>query len=273
MAKKKTKKLEVKESNALIDGGSTLTLSQIKLFLFMLAEVKRSGKKKDYQVFLSDLIDIEMPKKKGRPSKHSLSTEYNKANSILKSLQKKMVTIDSKREEGLLKKRIQLIQAVTYDPKAKLGYFYFEIHKDLIPYLLDLEKRFTVYDIRNVMMCKSIYSIRIYQLLKSFEGLGEREITLEKLKSMLGVEKKYKLYGDVKRYILLKAQRELKKVSDLYFSFKEVYKGKRVHSILFTIKLKDQQRLFDGSPYPSAERALEDAKKVKTIPYDQWVSS
>lgn len=270
MAKRKgSKKLEVKQGNALIDGSHTMTLSQKKLFLFMLAEVKRRGRRKAYKVFVSDLLDIEMPKKRGRPSKHSLISEYQRADSILKSLQKELATIPSGREDAPAK-RLQLIGAVDYDPKARLGYFYFEIHPDLIPHLLDLEKRYTTYDIRNVLGCRSIYSIRLYEILRSFGGLGEREVELDTLKEMLGIQKKYRLYGDVKRYVLLRAQRELKKVSDLYFTFKEQKKGRRIHSILFTIKLKDQQRLFNGNPYQAAEAALRDAAKIEPMPYDDW---
>jgi len=259
MAKKRTEKLLVKTDNALIDGGYSMTLSQIKLFLFMLAAVKKSGKKKKYQVFVSDLLDIEM-EKKGGPLTISLTTEYNRASSILLSLQKKMVNIPSKVKKGLID-RIQLIGSVTYDPKLKLGYFYFEIHKDLKPYLLDLENRFTVYDIRNVLSAKSYFTIRMYMILKSFVGLGQREIEIETLKEMLGIRGKYKLYGDVKRYCILQAQRELKKHSDIYFTFKEKYKGRRVWSITFTIKLKEQKRLFDPDP---------DRREVSPIPYEQW---
>jgi len=268
--KKRSKRIDVKTSNALIDGAHNMTLSQVKLFLFMLAEVKKHGRKKGYQIFVSDLIGVPMPKKKGRPSTHSLISEYKRADSILESLQNKMIIIPSGRDDAEAR-RIPIIEYVDYDPAKKLGYFYFGIHEKLFPELIDLEKRFTRYDIRNVIMCRSVFSIRMYMILKSFAGLKEREIPLDKLKEMLSIEGKYKLYGDIKRYILLRAQKELKKVSDLFFEFKEIRKGKRVHAILFKIKMQEQQRLFNGNPVPDVETVLADAEAVEKVSYSEWV--
>ncbi len=267
--KKKSKRIEVKTSNALIDGAYNMTLSQVKLFLFMLAEVKKHGRRDSYKIFVSDLIDVPMPKKRGRPSTHSLISEYKRADSILESLQHKMIVIPSGREDAEAR-RIPIIEYVDYDPEKRLGYFYFGIHEKLFPELIDLEGKFTRYDIRNVIACRSVFSVRMYMILKTFERLKEREIPLDELKEMLAIEGKYKLYGDIKRYILLRAQKELKKVSDMFFEFKEIRKGKRVYAILFKIKMQDQQRLFNGSPYPDAETVLKQAELAEAVQYGEW---
>jgi len=97
-------------------------------------------------------------------------------------------------------------------------------------------------------------------------------IPLDELKEMLNVQGKYRLYADFRRYVLLRAQKELKKVSDLFFTFKEIRKGKKVYSIHFIIKLKGQMNMFKGNgSYRPAEAALEDAEKVEVVQYGEWV--
>jgi len=53
---------------------------------------------------------------------------------------------------------------------------------------------------------------------------------------MLGIEKKYKYYGNIKDKIILKAQKELKEKTDIAFEFIEIKEGrKRVVGIIFVI--------------------------------------
>ena len=79
--------------------------------------------------------------------------------------------------------------------------------------------------------------IKLYQLLAQYKNKpgGEREITLENLKSMLGIsnEKTYKLFGDVKRKILEISKREINEKTDLIISYSEIKTGRKVTSIKF----------------------------------------
>ena len=68
----------------------------------------------------------------------------------------------------------------------------------------------------------SQYSGRIYELLKQYQSIGLRIFKIEDLRLLLGIEiGEYKLYGDFKRKILLKAQKEINHDSELFIDLRK----------------------------------------------------
>lgn len=179
---------------------------------------------------------------------------YVKIKAVPDSLLKKVVTIPytENGEERLLK--TGLIAQATI-PKKKEGYIELSFHPDLKPYLLQLKRTFLSYDIRNVLKISSVYSIRIYELLKQYETLGYREFNLEELKVILGVSDKYKLYGHFKSRIIMKAQEDLQEHTDIIFSFREIKKGRKVIAILFEINANIGSAILEQNEESAAIKA------------------
>lgn len=161
---------------------------------------------------------------------------YKKIKAVPESLLKKIVTIPYENEFGESRFIKTGIIARATIPEKRDGYIELSFHPDLKPYLLKLKKTFLTYDIRNVLKISSVYSIRIYELLKQFEGLGKRKFAIDNLRMILGATNKYKLYSNFKMRVILKAQKDLKKHTDISFSFKEEKKGQKVVAITFIIK-------------------------------------
>lgn len=122
----------------------------------------------------------------------------------------------------------------------KTNMFTFSINKKLKPYLLELRKHFTRYNIVNVVHLNS-HAIRMYEILKRYQ-YQDRKITkvvLEvesQLKKWLGLESKYSQYYEFKRWILLDSQKQLKKFTDIAFEFEPATKvGKKIIALEFTI--------------------------------------
>jgi len=160
---------------------------------------------------------------------------YVKIKAVPDNLLKKVVTIpytDDKGEERFLK--TGLIAQATI-PKKKEGYIELSFHPDLKPYLLQLKRKFLSYDIRNVLKISSVYSIRIYELLKQYEKIGHREFEIATLKVILGISNKYKMYGHFKKRIIKKAQKDLKLHTDICFTFEERKQGRKVVAVIFNI--------------------------------------
>ena len=109
-----------------------------------------------------------------------------------------------------------------FDPKLK-------------PYLLQLQSRFTSYKLHNVIKLRSRYSVRLYELLKQYEGLRETQFRTRELRTMLGLtEGEFTLWADFRRNVLDLAQRELPKKTDLGFTY--VARNRRaVAAVDFTI--------------------------------------
>jgi plasmid replication initiation protein len=133
---------------------------------------------------------------------------------------------------------------VTFDPKLK-------------PFFLHLKEKFTTYKLNNVTQLRSAYSIRIYELLKQYQGIGKRTITIEALRNMLGIElKEYERYNDFKRYVLQVAHKEINEKTDILFEYREIKLSRKVNELEFTITKKTP-------PAPPDKAALKKEKERK----------
>jgi len=120
------------------------------------------------------------------------------------------------------------------------AYVDFKFDSELKPYLLMLKGAYTKYQLINIIKLSSIYSIRIYELLKQYENIGMRILKIDELHLFLGLKnKKYNKYSDLKR-IIIRAQQEISKKTDLNFNFSEYKDGRKVISITFYIKKNKQ---------------------------------
>lgn len=115
-------------------------------------------------------------------------------------------------------------------PKGKIS---FDISPKLKPYLLELKAGYTSYLLANIPKLKSGYSIRLYELLHQYRKIGKRYFEITALQKKVGSS--YKLYGDFKRKVILQAQKDLKKHTDLAFVFDERKEGRKVIAIEFII--------------------------------------
>jgi len=123
----------------------------------------------------------------------------------------------------------------------KDGLIHCSFHPKLKPYLLQLKEQFTRYRLENILKFKSVYSIRAYELAKSWEARGEFEISVDELRKMFGLEGKYKLYADLKRKVIERSVKEINKLSDIELSFKEKKLGRKVTDLVFTVKPKHKE--------------------------------
>lgn len=142
----------------------------------------------------------------------------------------------------------------------KSGKAMIEIDRDLVPYLFDLGQKFTQYQLYNILAMKSAFSVRIYELLKSYAFQKKKIFMLDELKHLLGVEnvKSYSRYPDFRRKVLEKAQEEINELTDIYFKFDTITKGKKVEAITFHITPKSpMERMIAGETANDRLGALE----------------
>lgn len=217
----------VTKSNNLVEARYHFSIWETRVFTKLVSLIQPDDVDfKKYKLQIKDLVSF-----------YSVNDNdaYVKIKAVPDSLLKKVVTIPytENGEERFLK--TGLIAQATI-PKKKEGYIELSFHPDLKPYLLQLKRTFLSYDIRNVLKISSVYSVRIYELLKQYERIGCREFDIETLKIILGVSDKYKLYGHFKSRIIIKAQEDLEQYTDICFDFSEIKKGRRVTDLFFEIK-------------------------------------
>ena len=218
----------VTKSNELVEARYHFSLWETRVFTKLVSLIQPGDADfKKYKLQIKDLINFFGVND---------NDAYAKIKAVPDYLLKKVITIpytDEQGEERFLKTGL-IAQASI--PKKKEGFIELSFHPDLKPYLLQLKQKFLSYDIRNVLKISSVYSIRIYELLKQYETIGQREFEIDTLKVILGISDKYKLYGHFKDRIIKKAQEDLKQHTDICFTFTERKQGRRVAAIIFNIK-------------------------------------
>ncbi len=104
------------------------------------------------------------------------------------------------------------------------GYIEVEVSDKLKPYFLEIAKGdFFYYHIANTRVLKSIYSIKLYLLLKSYAWRGKLEVGLDELKDILELDNsQYKQYPDFRKRVLDRAREEMTEKNDITFDYEEV---------------------------------------------------
>jgi plasmid replication initiation protein len=225
-------------SNDLIHAKYTFTLWQKRVFVYMVSQIN-SFEDKEFQIhkmYIKDLMQFFKVKNKD---------DYNVISRIPEQLYEMSMKMPYRSEKGNKRWReVRILSQFTRpeDKEEDNAYIEMKFNDDLKPHLLELKKLFGQYDIRNIIHLRSVYSFKMYELIKSNEYLGKWEVTLEDLKEMLDVEDKYKHYGSFKLKILNQAQKDLTECCDVSFTYDEKAIRKRVEKLIFYIKKNSPTR-------------------------------
>lgn len=130
--------------------------------------------------------------------------------------------------EGLMKKTVKIRRSKSYLIANWLGgetevyddgHITIRFSEKLKPYLLQLKEQFTPLQFESMMKFGSIYASRIYMLCKQYERIRKRTIDIKELKELLQIEKEYKRFTDLKKWVIEPALREINQFSDIRVRF------------------------------------------------------
>lgn len=129
----------------------------------------------------------------------------------------------------------------------KSGKIKIKFDEDMQDYLIGLYSNYTQYSLLCVLPMRSSYSVRIYELLKSYVGLKRHSITfdLDELKQKLAAP--YSRFPDFRRKVLEIATKEINQYTDIEISWNPIKKGRKVERIEFILKERDSMGVFANS--------------------------
>ena len=213
---------------------------------------------------------------------HNNGNNYKHIKKWLKSLRDKSWWI----EEGGKESTMAWLQDVTITKNS--GLIRCEFFPKMEPYLVALINRGNYYQFQLgfTINFKSSYSMRMYELLKSYEfksrdvstakrQVNVREIDLETLKRSLDDPEANKnlkkgekpkllvsdmLYKDFRRRVLETSIQEINKYTDLEVSYEAIKKGRKVDTIRFTIISISAEELKERQDRNKAEEDGSDEK-------------
>lgn len=138
------------------------------------------------------------------------------------------------------------------------GNVHIKIDEYIAPYLFALSEKYTAYQLGNIMQMKSAYSVRIYELAKSYRIQRSKKFAIDEFKKMLSVEnvKSYSNFKDFRKRVLEVAENEINDMTDLNIKFEPKTKGRKVVAVEMFIQEKKN--------FKSADTAFQ-AK------FDKWI--
>jgi plasmid replication initiation protein len=119
--------------------------------------------------------------------------------------------------------------------------------------MFEFKKEYVTYKVINVLRLKGENHIRMYEILKQYEGLREITLPLEELRKRLGVKpEQYKSWQDFKRWVIEECRKALGEHTDIKYTYEPIKKGNGKTSPVKAVKFfitknnrAEQLSLFD----------------------------
>lgn len=113
--------------------------------------------------------------------------------------------------------------------------FEFEINYAVLIYFINLNSYFTQINLKYIAALNSTYAIRLYKLLKQYQTIKSRLITVEELRLLLSLTDKLKQFSDIRKKVIETAVKQINKSTDLNITYAEHKIGRITQSITFNI--------------------------------------
>ena len=184
-------------------------------------------------------------------------------------------------------KGINLFETFDVD-KDSNGVWYVEINptQTALPLLFGFKDKYFKYELWNALRLKAPSQIRMYEILKQYEKLGKREIEVNKLQELLGVN--YARWDRFKAKVLDNCQKALKEVTDICYTYErgKTGAGGKWLTIIFYIKKNndyidpltldefiDQNSNFTSSEFDFADDLDEDDIRLAKYGGDEYLAT
>lgn len=167
----------------------------------------------------------------------SVSTISHEIESTAKRLIKKTIHLREIQNDSSVE--FVLINIIPY-ARYKNGVFEYDLNYAIIPYLIEINKNFTEYKLKNLLILNSAYAIKLYKLLYQYKNIKHRTFSVDELKEQLGIIDKYPLYKNLKQKIIEPSINQINMLTDLSVEYSEKKLGRKVDRIEFYFVVKNK---------------------------------
>jgi len=222
----------VYKDNEVTEASYKLSLIEQRIILFCIAKVNPSDDKKNYEKQKEQTIYVdEFIKMFSDIDKNSV---YKQLKDAINKLYERSIIVKKPRNI----KTFRWISSKHYFENEAQAIIRFS--DEVMPYLADLNHKFTKYQLHNISAFKRTYSIRLYELLTQYRTLKFRSLAVSDLRLALQLDDKFKLFAEFKRNVIDSSIKEINDKSDLKVEYELVKRGRSVVSINFKIIEKDK---------------------------------
>ena len=223
------------QANSLVGGKQALKLNSAKLIRAAIMQVVRDDEElKPYIITISELAELlNVPK----------SNIYRDIDDITDDILNNPVYI--REEVGKKVRWIKIPWVTRCEYNSDIGVA-IKLNDELKPFLINLKDHYTQYTLDSILVMKSVYAIRIYELLQSeimtriLPRAGtDIELSVETLKECCGCESKaYNTFSNFRNRVIDIAVKEINEKTLYTLSYDYAKKGKSVIGLIFHINMK-----------------------------------
>lgn len=221
----------VMANNMVLHSASNLNLNELKLLRLIIMQTQKG----DQELFEFELAVTDLCKLLEIKSKDI----YKRLDTMTTHIMQEVIKIgdDSKQEW----KKFHWVDICEY----KKGMITIKLSDQLKPYLLGLRGCFTRYQLSEIISLKSIYAIRIYEILNGYmnennlpyaDNAVEISVSMETLRKATDTEKKFERPYDFRKKVLDIALKEINEKSKYHICVKEYRRGHSVAGYEFLIE-------------------------------------
>ena len=266
MAKEKAQKIPtinkldnriVSEHNDLIRSTAKMTSLSLKLFEIAVSAMDSREKQPSHEVRVNKKQIYNALGIKGTSKNQQLSKALN---TLRKSSNFEITT-----EQNGEIHDIGITPVYYADNNYSSDYAVIRFAPEILPFITDLKKNFTQYQLNDILHLKNKYAVSMYRWFtmnyrqyEYYANSGKRredqiekyanpEVTLEELRKLTGTEKKYSAFYDVRRYIIDPICNEITKHTKYNITYDRIKSGRKVVAIKFHISKKGEKTVEDDS--------------------------
>lgn len=266
MAKEKAQKIPtinkldnriVSEHNDLIRSTANMTSLSLKLFEIAVSAMDSREKQPSHEVRVNKKQIYNALGIKGTSKNQQLSKALN---TLRKSSNFEITT-----EQNGEIHDIGITPVYYADNNYSSDYAVIRFAPEILPFITDLKKNFTQYQLNDILHLKNKYAVSMYRWFtmnyrqyEYYTNSGKRredqiekyanpEITLEELRKLTGTEKKYSAFYDVRRYIIDPICNEITKHTKYNVTYDRIKSGRKIVAIKFHISKKGEKTVEDDS--------------------------
>ena len=220
-------KNHVVKSNQVIEASYQLSAVEQRIVLAAISRIPKNQPITDDELYP---VSVDELKQLGVHEK----TAYRDLKECINRLYERSINL-SIDDKSIKMRWVQEIQFL--DSQSVIG---IRFSKPILPFISNLSREFTKYALSDIAGINSGYGIRIYELLVQYRQIGKREISVESLRTMLELGKKYPLFADFKKRVIDTAIDQINEYSPLKVTYEQKKTGRKVTHIIFSFKEKSK---------------------------------
>lgn len=210
---------------------------ELNLFIVILYKMRNFYKTKEFLEDLEGNVNKEIDgvifdAKEIKSMMQMKDRSFKAFEKIITGLQDR--TISLKTQNGYI--RIKAFPTLIFNEVEKN--IEIDINKRILPLFMELTEQFTQYSLKEFLSLNSKHSKRMYQLLKQYEGIGERTISVDDLKKFLEIEenKSYNRFYNLEKRVLETTKNDINLLTTLNINYEKEKQGKEVVAVTFKMK-------------------------------------